>query len=228
MKFLFLPSIKTVDQMNTNYSTRDISTEQMVYSGDWNFTYENGGKITRQIMDTLFWNSEWQKAVREGAANNRHIVIDTRTNMLMKGMYPSIPGWHCDDVPRNEKYAQPDLSKVTPDIQHFMVILSDNDTCPTRTQFVTEPAMIDVDAANVWSSVDAAVEREKFRTSFLSEGEIIRFSQTAIHRASLCSTPGWRIFFRASVTHREPVNEIRRQVQVYATAGYPQAVASGW
>lgn len=212
MNFVFLPSIKTVGTCSKKFSTSEIANEQMIFSGDWRFTKENAGPITSYIMRQLLKCPEWIEAIERG----KNIVIDTRTNMLMEGMYPSIPGWHCDDVPRGVKYEQPDLSKVSDDVQHFMVLLSDN-TQPTQTEFVTEPALIDVDPENVWNSVDTAVEQQQFKTGFLKEGDIIRFSQTAIHRASLCKAPGWRLFFRASVTHREPVNEIRRQVQVYST-----------
>ena len=218
MNLLFLPKVKTVGKIDRRFTTSEIAGEQMVYSGDWGYTMANGGPITRLIMETLQLTPEWRDAVGVGLRNGRNIVIDTRTNMLMAGMYPSIPGWHCDDVPRGEKYAQPDVRKVSDDVQHFMVILSDSDECPARTEFVTEQVIIDVDPENVWNSVDAAVEREKFHTAFLNEGEIIRFNQTAIHRATLCQTPGWRLFFRLSITHRKPVNEIRKQVQVYTTS----------
>ena len=218
MKFVFPPSIKTVGKLDSSYGTAEIAGEQMIYSGGWKYTKENGGPITSYIMRQLTKCPEWGKALLAVEHDDNYdVVIDTRTNMLMEGMYPSIPGWHCDDVPRGEKYEQPNLKAIDNKVQHFMVLLSDSDECPAQTEFVTEPVLIDIDQNNVWNSVDKAVEEGKFKTGFLNEGDIIQFSQTAIHRASLCKTPGWRLFFRASITHRKPVNEIRRQVQVYST-----------
>jgi hypothetical protein len=144
-------------------------------------------------------------------------VIDTRVTMTMEGMYPSIPGWHCDDVPRSRTTGQPVMHGVNPLVQHFMVILSDQEDAVSCTEFVSKPIKLDIDLTNVWGSVDKQLTENKPETGFLKQGEIIRFNQEAIHRASPTVTPGWRFFYRASITHRKPANEIRNQVQVYAS-----------
>ena len=222
MDYTFLPEIKTIGKIEDRFGTAKIAKEPMIYSGDWDFTAIHGGPITRLIMGHLLASPEWHTAYSTAKREDLNVVIDTRSNMLMKGMYPSIPGWHCDDVPRSEKYAQPDLNLISDEVQHFMVLLSDNARAVARTEFIAQPTIISIDENDVWNSVNEAIEaRPQIKKGYLEEGDIIRFSQKAIHRASLCEHPGWRFFFRASITHRKPANEIRNQVQVYVTR-------SGW
>lgn len=217
MKFTFTPNIKTIGETKPVRDTGIIKNEPMIFSGDVFFVHENGGPLTRQITDRIIKNDDFRNVQMFAADKQFKIVIDTRVTMTMPGMYPSIPGWHCDDVPRSKTHGQPVLHGVNPFVQHFMVILSDQEDSVSCTEFVTKPFDVDVDLADVWGSVDRAVEKEKPPTQFLKQGEIIRFNQEAIHRASLTKTAGWRFFYRASITHRKPANEIRNQVQVYTS-----------
>lgn len=191
----------------------------MLFGADLAYAREHGGEITNHVLDTLAQSDvfvQWLERFKAGELPSASIVIDSRVNMLMPGMYPSIPGWHGDDVPRGVKYAQPDLNGVNPDgFMHFMVLFSDNVIPVSATEFVVEPVTLDVDPDNVWKSVNAGVEALKPKTRKLREGDIIAFGQEALHRASPCVQAGWRFFMRVSFTYRKPVNEIRQQVQVY-------------
>ena len=219
MNFTFQPRVLTVASSEQRFSTNAVRSEPMLFGADLAFARENGGDITRHVLDTLATSEEfvkWREAFEAGELPQTSIVIDSRVNMLMPGMYPSIPGWHGDDVPRGVKYAQPDLNGVdTGEFMHFMVLFSDNATPVSATEFVVEPVTLDVDPENVWKSVNAGVEALKPKTSKLREGDIIAFGQEALHRASPCVQAGWRFFMRVSFTYRKPVNEIRQQVQVY-------------
>lgn len=199
----------------------------MLFGADLTFARKEGGAINNHVLDTLENSAlfhSWKERLDAGLLPNTSIVIDSRVNMLMPGMYPSIPGWHGDDVPRGVKYAQPDLNGVDPNgFVHFMVLFSDNEAPVSATEFVVEPITLEVDPDNVWQSVNAGVEKLKPRTSKLREGDIIAFGQEALHRASPCSQAGWRFFMRVSFTYRKPVNEIRQQVQVYMPIETP-----GW
>lgn len=219
MKYTFTPNIKTVkelDGMELYLDTKYVKNEPMIYSGSPDFAHKNGGPITKRILSDLLSHTMFI-AVQTFAPDNFSTVIDTRVTMTMPGMYPSIPGWHGDDIPRSKTTGQPVLHGVNPLVQHFMVLLSDQTEPVSCTEFVSEEFEVDVDLANVWNSVDRAVNENKPKTSFLKQGEIIRFNQEAIHRASPTKTAGWRYFFRASITHRKPADEIRNQVQVYAS-----------
>lgn len=227
MNFTFQPRILTVASSAQRFSTDAIKDEPMLFGADLAFAREHGGELTRHVLDTLGKSAEfvgWRENFEKGKLARTSIVIDSRVNMLMPGMYPSIPGWHGDDVPRGVKYAQPDLNGVdTDEFIHFMVLFSDNATPVSATEFVVEPVTLDVDPENVWKSVNAGLEALKPKTSKLREGDIIAFGQEALHRASPCVQAGWRFFMRVSFTYRKPVNEIRQQVQVYMPIE-----ASGW
>lgn len=218
MKYTFTPNIKTIDKFaDPVRRTEVIKNEPMIFSGSPRFAHVNGGPLTREVTNLILKN-EYFRAVQSVGGFDYNIVIDTRVTMTMPGMYPSIPGWHCDDVPRSKTHGQPVLHGVDSNVQHFMVLLSDQEDVVSCTEFVTEPFEVDVDIGDVWGSVDRAVESEKPKTGFLTQGEIIRFNQEAIHRASMTSVAGWRFFYRASITHRAPSDEIRKQVQVYTSS----------
>lgn len=218
MKFTFTPNIKTVEKLEVPVrDTHEIKNEPMVFSGSPEFAHHKGGPLTKELTRKIMMHPMFGAVQLFAPENQFNVVIDTRVTMTMPGMYPSIPGWHCDDVPRGKTHGQPVLHGINPFVQHFMVLLSDQEDAVSCTEFVTEPFEVNVDLANVWNSVDRAVEAEKPKTGFLPQGEIIRFNQEAIHRASVTKTAGWRFFYRASVTHRKPANEIRKQVQVYTS-----------
>lgn len=231
MKYTFTPNIKTVTHIDATRDTNTIKNEPMIYSGCPDFAHSSGGPLTREITRELL-SREMFRTVQMFAPDDFYVVIDTRVTMTMEGMYPSIPGWHGDDIPRSRTTGQPVLHGVNPLVQHFMVLLSDQPTTVSATEFVAMPVEVDVDLANVWGSVDTQInqrmetyhahqeetqDQSNPMTSFIRPGDIVRFNQEAIHRASPTITPGWRFFYRASITHRKPANEIRNQVQVYAS-----------
>lgn len=216
MKYTFTPNIKTVKHIEPTRQTNTVKNEPMIFSGCPDFAHSNGGPLTREITRLLLDN-EFFRSVQMFSPDDYFVVIDTRVTMTMEGMYPSIPGWHGDDVPRSRTTGQPVLHGINPLVQHFMVLLSDQPTAVSSTEFVLGPMEVDIDIANVWQSVDKHITENKPKTGFIEPGEIVRFNQEAIHRASPTSTPGWRFFYRASITHRKPANEIRKQVQVYAS-----------
>lgn len=217
MKHTFTPNIRTVEQIEPTRTTDIIKNEPMMFSVDPRFAHVNGGPLTRQITKILLQNPAYREIVIHTPSDDFQTVIDTRVTMTMEGMYPSIPGWHGDDIPRSRTTGQPVLLSVNPLVQHFMVILSDQEESVSSTEFLAKEIELDVDITNVWNSVDQQMNELKPKTEFIAQGEVIRFNQEAIHRASPTKVPGWRFFYRLSITHRKPANEIRNQVQVYTS-----------
>ena len=221
MKITFKPKIKTLGFYRPDkvYSFEELRDELMFFSCSIDFVKQNAREdsITRGILDDVIAKLVNSRSIDPLSENN--FVIDTRVNMLMPNQYPSIPGWHCDDVPRSEKYSQPDFSKCSEDVQHFLVLLSDSkdpQNCVSGTEFITNTRQYDIDPDRVWGSLNDEAEKDLDKdTRFVREREIVRFDQKAIHRASPASSNGWRLFFRLSYTHRKPVDSIRNQVQVY-------------
>jgi hypothetical protein len=153
----------------------------------------------------------------------RNIVIDTRVNMLMKGFYPSIPDWHCDWVERG-KNGQPDLNKLDRLAQNYCCVISDKEDV-SGTEFITNKLLVTYDKDNVWRSISEGVEFYKKRnaadvtSSKLKSGDMLKFNQEALHRATPAKCNGWRFFFRLSCVKVEPKNEIRNQTQIYVKEG---------
>jgi hypothetical protein len=212
----FKNNIKTIVNVENNFTTDQIKHEPMIFSGSMKFAQENSGPITRKILGTLKSSKAFKKAYGQCLANSEslHCVIDTRVTMTFPGQYPSIPGWHCDDVPRPNKSEQPCFELCDDRVQHFMIILSDVPSV-SCTEFVTENIEVEIDKEAVWDSLNREIEVLKPKTGFISPGDIVQFGQLVPHRASATKVAGWRYFFRASITYRKPVNEIRKQVQVY-------------
>lgn len=227
----FIPKIKTLTSLPDKFTTDEIKNETMIFSGDWDFAYRNGGPITRRIMSTLRAHPAFMDAYILANQRKLNVVVDTRVNMVMTGWYPSIPGWHCDDVPRRELYSQPDLSLRDSAVQHFTCLVSDaqpdvfSGVGVTGTEYLVEPITLAIDPTAVWKTADQLVNDMismgvlgPTATSFLKDRDIVQFDQNSLHRASPARVPGWRLFFRCSLTHRKPVNEIRKQAQVYIPA----------
>lgn len=209
----FNPKIKTVGQISNPVRPFDsFKYEPMLFGADWTFARQHGGPLTNEVLDKLIHIPEFIEACPlELEDNLLDIVIDTRITMTMAGAYPSIPGWHCDDVPRGSN-GQPVLNKRSNRVQHFMCLLAsvESQSC---TEFLTDNTYFFIDTDKVWYSLDTSIKEHTYlKTRFIKQGEIVQFNQHSIHRASPTTNPGWRFFFRASITHRKPIN-----VQIYLT-----------
>jgi hypothetical protein len=202
-----------------------IQNEPMLFSAGLAFTekvcLESGGGSTTWMLVQFLMDHVLGKSIEP----DLNVVIDTRTHMLMKGMTPAIPGWHCDGLLRPEKYAQPRLESYDPRVRHYAAFFATEENV-SRTVFMLAAKRIDVDPERVWGSVNEKMSgyggAQKHELYVQKEGELMEFDEQTLHRASPCEVPGWRMFFRLSVT-RDPVrDQIRKQTQVYTTAN------TGW
>lgn len=212
MKIQFNPKYRKVANLEQIFSIEDIKNEPMLFQADYTFALKKGGKICSYILKELLLD---QKFYSDIITNPNYLVIDLRVNMLTKGVYPSIPGWHCDDVPRKNRYSQPDFKLASDSVTHYLTVISDQPKV-SGTEFILSKLNLDLDKNNVWGSLHKKVSKLKnLKTRRLVSGELIEFNQLAIHRATPALRYGWRVFFRASFTYRKPTNEIRNQTQVY-------------
>jgi len=155
----------------------------------------------------------------------KYVSIDSRSHMLMKGMFPCIPGWHCDDFYRPE-YAngQPDLEGVNeaaPAIHHLLVL----GDC-SRTEFLADDSVVlpspqEIIAKHgsedpIYLHYDQLIEKLNPKTILVEPNQFYTFGPTAFHRGSGATHNGWRYFLRVTESnHRQPKNELRYQTQVY-------------
>lgn len=144
-------------------------------------------------------------------------IIDVRVQRLMPGMYPSIPGWHCDAVPRQTTNGQPNFQAINPAAFHVGLTLSNEAMGVSNTEYVTDvikPKLYHQD--NVYRQLHEEVERIAPATRRINDGVFVKFTPKTIHRATETHRRGWRMFLRFSMYHKPPIeNGVPGQQQVY-------------
>ncbi len=218
-EFSFRSRIEQVGVIDPVADRDVIHAEPMLFGASPAFAREAGGPLTRTVLTAL--DAELRGAAAYCAATGQHLVIDTRTHMLMPGFTPAIPGWHCDAYPRGAYAEQPHLSGGNPDNFHFVAFVSDQGGGVSRTEFLQSGrthVATGIDSEHVWQSVHRGLTLPG-PTLTQADGQILRFWQATLHRAKPAHAKGWRWWFRASVFYKPPENAIRKQVQVYAPEG---------
>ncbi len=145
-------------------------------------------------------------------------VCDVRVQRLMPGMFPSIPGWHCDDVPRNGYHSQPDLGAARNGVGHVVGTLSSSGEGVSRTEFVAEEmaSFRPITDEPVWRQLHRHVEEGEPATWRAPDGWWVPITWRTPHRATPAVRRGFRIFFRMSMrprpAHDEPQDRTVEQV----------------
>ncbi len=192
------------------FSQDVIKNEPMLYNCDLRNAMLLGGPITNAFLVIL--NKEF--------FHSSDLVIDSRVHMLMPGWYPCIPGFHCDDVPRERSDGQPNHVNPSYKSKHCMMLCGD----ASRTEFALgkfslEEVPIGKKVYEVWHpQVEDKLIWENFRVKSYKaeENKLIYFDSDSWHQGCKATKSGWRFFIRATVnTKRKPTNELRRQTQVY-------------
>lgn len=195
----------------------DVKNEPMFFNCSGDFAYENGGPITKSFLNALpngWWNE---------------VVFDSRIHMLMPGWYPSIPGFHHDDVPRPEippgqhfiTAGQPDYENPRYKSEHILGLVN-GDICPTIFALgeCTMPAVEDGELIyRKWhKEVERLLSEDAMYEYKAASNQLIYFDCDTFHTGIKATGNGWRWFGRISRnTDRinKITNEIRNQVQVY-------------
>lgn len=84
------------------FTDNEVKNEPMLFSCDRDASIALGGPITKAFLDSLY----------PEFLNHPDFILDTRVHMLMPGWFPCIPGYHHDDVPRNNTNGQPNYDNV--------------------------------------------------------------------------------------------------------------------
>lgn len=174
-----------------------------------------GGVQTRKALIHI---EEYFSHIIEKASNvGLSPTVDVRVQRLMPGMYPSIPGWHCDFVPRNPHNGQPDFSLLNPEAFNVCLILSSEPQGVSNTEYVTttiKPKIWDGD--HVYRDLHRQVERIKPETIHVKDGWYAWFNGRTIHKTSPTLRRGVRLFLRYSMVHKPSIlNKVGVQQQVY-------------
>lgn len=183
----------------------DIRDYPQIYRGSPKFVKSLKHKQLNLIVEAaLGWLSP----------KHSYVSIDTRLSMLMTGMYPCIPGWHCDDFYRPDN-GQPILLEA-PEVEHVMLVCGSTNSL---TSFVAEPISVPITtdkSVNLYADLHKKIEFLKPTVISVSPNTLYKFNQLTIHRGEPAAYNGWRYFFRITASnHHKPVNEVRTQSQVY-------------
>lgn len=212
MNYKFTPQARVVGELPW-FGEHVVRAEPMLFSADVRYASAHGGDLTNAFIKACGMDpiaNDW--------------IIDSKVCMLMPGMYPCIPGWHHDDIPRDRADGQPDYDNMSYRAEHVMAII-DKGT-GSLTEFVSDAVEVKHVPVGkvVYREWDKAINRLKPATWSVKSGQIVYFTGDDFHRGVPAVGHGWRWFIRASRNTKRPVmNEIRRQVQVYMPA-----VTSGW
>ena len=204
----------TMGQINREKGVHSWSPRKMEQSGTPMLQ-----KISREAIETFL--PHLQKNYPE-----RHPVIDARVQRLMPGMYPSIPGWHCDACPRSDYHSQPDLNHGLGDeMAHVVCTFSTEQDGVSNTQFLTSDLELEVDPSQkVWSQVHDQIQRVQPPIYELPDQTWALMNFNTVHAASPAKIRGARIFFRLSMMPNLAKDSDERSAeQVYILSE-----ANGW
>lgn len=211
----FIPRNSIVGSVQPTYKIEELEAEPMLFSSSISFAIENGGPITRSILNQL---------ASFKCPSYLYPVIDTRVHMLMPGQYPAMPGWHGDAYPRIDYNSQPDVFKEDPNVLSFVCVIDDGTNC-SLTKFLTKPVTVKINPFRVWKSVHDTVENSLSLSEALGTldtdifmaqaGTIYQMAQSQLHTPTPAICRGWRMFFRMTFYQHPPKSKIRNQTQVY-------------
>tara|TARA_Y100001951_G_C11290059_1_gene271500 strand:+ start:1036 stop:1659 length:624 start_codon:yes stop_codon:yes gene_type:complete len=143
--------------------------------------------------------------------------IDIKVHMLMRGQYPCIPNWHCDNVPRIDT-GELVYDQIPVDARPMLLWVSGNPT----TEFLTQ----DVDLPDIQDHGElAALIRDRdLPTQKIPKRTWVYMNQRTPHRGTQATKPSWRIFIRLTpkeiAPQRQVLSVIRRHTQVYLPADF--------
>lgn len=192
------------------FDEQTIKTEPMLHRADRSFTRAKGGPLTHAFLTSLEQCAGWGPEIP--------ILIDSRVHMLMPGMYPCIPGWHHDDVPREREDKQPNYVNPSYKSQHCMALWGN---C-SLTHFAIGEHELEIPPIGqkiykTWSPVvEQMVKDHKLRTAVAPEHRLIFFDWETWHRGAETTKTGFRFFIRATrKSNLAARNEIRYNANVY-------------
>lgn len=144
-------------------------------------------------------------------------IVDVRVQRLMPGMFPSIPGWHCDAVPRDLYKGQPCFAAINPAAFHVTLTLSTDPVGVSNTEYVMDPIKPKLYSPdNIYRQLHEEVDRISPVVQRVNDGVFTKFTPKTIHRATETHRRGWRMFMRFSMYHKPPIeNGVPGQQQVY-------------
>lgn len=180
-----------------------IKSEPMLHRATRTYAYDHGGPLTHLFLNSLPWPE---------------ILIDSRVHMLMPGMYPCIPGWHHDDVPRSRGDGQPNYEAPAYRAEHCMALWGD---C-SLTEFALGEHEIQIPpiGRKIYKDLSPQIEAlciaGKLYRVTAPECRLIFFDWNTWHQGAPTTKTGFRFFIRATRgSELSAKNEVRQNANVY-------------
>ncbi|CCI88662.1 phage protein [Yersinia phage phiR1-RT] len=200
-----------------SFTQADIKDTPGLWNAPLEIAINFGGKITQEALSSMNLTYEY-----------KHIIVDVKTHLLQPGMFPAIPGWHTDGVPRGGSMSP---AKGSPDINmqenarapkyHLMVLGIDCPTIFIKNRNV-EVELLDTNLSSLYKSLTQKVKADinLYDTYEIEPGFIYEWDWWELHTAQAARQSGWRYLIRVTETdYFEPqtdLNQIfRRQQQVF-------------
>lgn len=216
---------KMVGEFAKNISNDLIKKEPMFFNSDLEYAYKNGGEITKSFIDNL--PIDWKE----------NVVFDSRIHMLMPNWYPSIPGWHHDDVPRPKipvgqhfiSAGQPDYENTRYFSEHILGLVN-ADVCPTEfANGICEMPTVE-DNETVYKKwhleVDKLIKDGSLILEKAKDRTLYYFDWQCFHTGVKAVNNGWRWFGRVS-RNTDRVNTITNEIRMNAQV-YLEFPMEGW
>lgn len=205
-------------------SIADISQEKGIFSCSPDWVVENGTPLIKAMTEEIIADIETHQSM----APDHYPVIDVRVQRLMPGMYPSIPGWHCDAIPRDSYYGQPDFTQVNKNVRHIVGTFSTHPHGVSNTIFLDGDQEVDLDPelGSIYNQMHNELEgSDNLSTLRLDDSIWEIFDSLSAHKAAPTINRGWRIFYRASMLLTPALNDpsLKNFEQVYILSE-----ANGW
>lgn len=201
-----------VDSIAESHSVAAMSVERSIQSSTVEWAEQNATPIVRSMLAEVTKVSDLYNP-----PPGYHWVLDVRVQRLMPGMYASIPGWHCDGIPRADYHAQPNLEAINRKVRHFVMTASTGGVA--QCEFLRRACAFTVYPTDpVWQQVHRLLtpkvgDLDPFE---LPDGVVAEFGQDSLHRATPVKYRGWRIFLRLSQMITPPLGlGFAPQQQVY-------------
>lgn len=164
-----------------------------------------------------------------------YVVVDVKVHMLMRGMWPAIPGWHTDGVPRSHDGSPmgdlpPDLSRqegLRSPRYHLVVFGGAN----SQTRFVRDrDVVLDLPAGvDLYAAMTRQVSTREDLTFYdCPVDQVATWDWWEIHSATEARANGWRYLMRVTETdHLAPKKDLRDVIRTQQMA-YMTSPEFGW
>lgn len=196
----FAPRFHVAGRFHGYAPTKALLAEQGMFAAPEPFARRHGGPLTQRVLDAI--PDEYRHTAHQAGLE---LNIDVRVHDLDEGDYPASPGWHCDSPFREVAF---DDRATTQAVQRNLIAtISDNFAGVSNTEFLTHTyGLHSNDRAGshaLWRNMNGHLNElartRPLNTVSATDGELIEFDCTTLHRATPAHRDGVRLFCRISM-----------------------------